>query len=141
MRFATAIAFFVLPALALATNVSYDTIYDDGDESLDNVACSDGSNGVENLGYKVFSDLPTFPYIGGAASITGYNSAACGTCYQLTYTASNGSTNSITYLAIDVADDYNLSFTAMNNLTFGQAEHLGLATATAKKLAASACGL
>ena len=141
MKFATAITPFILPALTLATNVGYDTTYDNGSTSLNDVACSVGSNGVENKGYHIFSDLPTFPYIGGAASITGYNSAACGTCYQLTYTESNGKKNSITYLAIDAADDYNLSFTAMNNLTFGQAEHLGVVTATAKKLPASACGL
>ena len=141
MKFATAIALFVLPTLTVATSVSYDTVYDKGSTSLDNVACSDGSNGVENRGYKIFSDLPTFPYIGGAPSITGYNSPACGSCYRLLYTASDGNKNVITYLAIDVADDYNLSLTAMNNLTFGQAKHLGTVNAVVTDLDPSACGL
>lgn len=142
MKFATAIAIFVLPTLTVAAFVSYDTIYDKGSTSLDSVACSDGSNGVENRGYKIFSDLPTFPYIGGAPSITGYNSPACGSCYRLSYTTLDGNKSAvITYLAIDAANDYNLSWMAMNNLTFGQAKHLGTVDAVITNLDPSACGL
>ena len=60
--------------------VSYDPKYDQGSTSLSTVACSDGSNGMMTKGYTNFSSLPSFPYIGGADVIDGYDSSRCGEC-------------------------------------------------------------
>ncbi|KAH9948150.1 immunomodulatory protein [Amylocystis lapponica] len=141
MQFMTiliALAATVLPtALSQSVTVSYDQAYDVSSTSLGNVACSDGSNGLETKGFSTFGSLPDFPNIGGAYVITGWNSAYCGTCWELSY---NGST--VTVMAMDVAKEgYNLSLEAMNTLTNGQAQSLGRVDATATQVDASQCGL
>ena len=143
MRFTSIISFALLAASALAApsattlRVSYDTVYDNRSNSLNIVACSDGPNGLVTKGYTTFGSLKNFPNIGGAQYIAGWNSASCGTCYQLTYKG-----KSINVLAIDHADSgFNLSLEAMNKLTNNQAENLGVVQATVTPLAASACGL
>ncbi|CAL1703220.1 unnamed protein product [Somion occarium] len=133
--FVTVVLSFV--AATFATSVSFDPTYDQASASLGNVACSDGSNGLITKGFDTFGSLKNFPNIGGAAAVEGWNSAACGTCWKLTY---NG--QSINVLAIDVAiDGFNVSEEAMNTLTGGQAEQLGRVDATVEQLDASACGL
>ncbi|KAL6308688.1 Cerato-platanin [Sparassis latifolia] len=128
---------FTPAVLAQTVSVSYDTTYDNASESLSYVACSDGANGLETKGYTTIGSLPDFPYVGGAYTITGWNSAACGTCYELTY-----GTTTITVLAIDVATEgFNLSEEAMNALTNNQAVFLGRVNATAVQVDASQCGL
>jgi hypothetical protein len=77
--------FLFLAASALAVQVSYDPKYDNRNESLDNVACSTGSNGLETKNFTTFGSLPHFPHIGGASAVTGFNSAGCGTCWALTF--------------------------------------------------------
>ena len=38
------------------------------------VACSDGENGLETrYGWKIQSDVPNFPYVGGAFRVAGWN--------------------------------------------------------------------
>ncbi|KAG2139028.1 immunomodulatory protein [Suillus clintonianus] len=127
-------------AIATSYSLSYDTVYDGGSTSLNTVACSDGSNGMESHGYTTFNSIPNFPYIGGAPQITGWNSAYCGSCWAITY---GSTTKYIT--AIDVGDEardgFNLSLEAMNGLTGGQAEFLGRITVTATQVDASYCGL
>ena len=77
------------------------------------------------------------PRIGGAAAVAGWNSAQCGTCWQLTY---NG--KSINVLAVDHTDaGFNIAKAAMNTLTGGHAEEFGRVDATATQVSASACGL
>jgi hypothetical protein len=50
MKFATVTALFLAVITpSLGVTVSYDTVYDNGSNSLDIVACSDGSNGLEGL--------------------------------------------------------------------------------------------
>ena len=139
---------FTLAALALlipsalgateaTMTVSYDETYDSGSTSLANVACSDGTNGLLTKGFSTFSSLPHFPNIGGAAAIAGWNSAQCGTCWQLTYNGRN-----INVLAVDHAGSgFNIALGAMNTLTNGQAKSLGRINASVKQVAASACGL
>lgn len=78
MKFVSLVALLAAPLVATAIRVSWDSIYDNGAQSLDNVACSDGPNGLEPK-YKVFSDLPTFPNITGADAVLGWNSPNCGT--------------------------------------------------------------
>lgn len=143
MRFTSIMSFALLAASALAApaattlRVSYDRAYDNRSSSLDTVACSDGSHGLKTKGFSTFGSLKNFPNIGGAQYIAGWNSASCGSCYQLKY---NGKT--INVLAIDHADSgFNLSLQAMNKLTNNQAENLGAIQAIVTPLAASACGL
>ena len=135
-----ALALLVPSALGAADatmTVSYDESYDSGSTSLANVACSDGTNGLLTKGFTTFSSLPHFPNIGGAAAIAGWNSASCGTCWQLTY---NG--KSINVLAVDHADEgFNIALEAMNTLTGGQAQQLGRINASVKQVSASSCGL
>lgn len=88
-------------------------------------------------GFTTLGSLPSFPNIGGAPAIGGFNSAACGTCWQLTF---NGT--SINVLAIDTgAAGFNIAEAALNNLTHGNAIQLGRINATATQVNASACGL
>ena len=108
---------FAPAALAASVSVSYDNSYDDSGASLDTVACSDGPNGLITKGYSTIGSLPDFPYVGGASAVSGWNSADCGTCWELTYDG-----ESIYVLAIDHADDgFNISEEAMNKLTNNQA--------------------
>lgn len=82
-------AFTVLSASILvhgfATSTTFDNTYDNGNESLNNVACSNGVNGLVTKGFTTFNSLPSFPFIGGAQVVTGWNSTNCGTCWALTY--------------------------------------------------------
>ncbi|TVY32088.1 Protein SnodProt1 [Lachnellula subtilissima] len=137
MQFPTFTTVFTLLATASAITVSYDTGYDDGSRSLTAVSCSDGSNGLITKGYSTQSSLPTFPLIGGASTIAGWNDANCGTCYTLTY---NGV--SINVLAIDhAAEGFNIAQAALDQLTGGQAVALGRVDADWTQVDVSACGL
>lgn len=134
----------VLAATCLAQTVlvTYDAAYDNGSTSLATVACSDGTNGLLTKGFTTFGSLPKFPNIGGSFAIAGYNSPACGTCWQITYSNGAGVVKSIDVLAIDVAKPgFNIGLVAMNDLTGGQAVHLGKVQATVKQVNASFCGL
>ena len=125
-----AILLSLLPALASAITVSYDTGYDDGSRSLAAVSCSDGSNGLLTKGFTTQASLPRFPLIGGASTIEGWNSASCGKCYSLSY---NG--RSINVLAIDhAAEGFNIAQAAMDTLTGGQAVALGRIDATVSNI-------
>ncbi|KAH8834286.1 Cerato-platanin [Flagelloscypha sp. PMI_526] len=133
--------FLVVSALlsfAAATRVSWDATYDKASTSLDVVACSNGDNGVETkYGWKKLGDVSTFPLIGGADVISGWNDVDCGTCWKLAY-----NNRSITVLAIDHCQTgFNIGKTAMNQLTNNRAEEVGVVQATATKQALSACGL
>ncbi|KZP26329.1 Cerato-platanin [Athelia psychrophila] len=148
MRFSTAataaIAAMLIPAGALAatSSLSYDQTYDTKSTSLSVVACSDGTNGLLTAGYTTFGSLPKFPYIGGAQAIAGWNSASCGSCWNLTYTNTKKVSKSISVLAIDHTDNgFNIALEAMNALTGGIAEELGRISVTSKEIAASHCGL
>ncbi|KIJ63341.1 hypothetical protein HYDPIDRAFT_176046 [Hydnomerulius pinastri MD-312] len=126
-----------IPAFAQTETLSYDTTYDDASLSLASVACSDGVNGLMTKGYTTLGSLPTFPNVGGVYAVTGWNSAACGTCWEVTY----GSTT-LAVLAVDVATEgFNLSEEAMNTLTGGLAVELGRVDVTATQVDASVCGI
>ncbi|KZT63439.1 Cerato-platanin [Daedalea quercina L-15889] len=142
MRFTSAVAavalLFAPAALAQSSiTVAYDQTYDNSDQSLSTVSCSDGTYGLETQGYTTFGSLPDFPYIGAAAAVSGWGSAECGTCWELAYDG-----NTINVLAIDHAGDgFNIALEAMNVLTDNQAEALGRVTATATQVDASVCGI
>jgi Cerato-platanin len=137
-----ALALALIPSITLATTVSYDTRYDNGGSSLTSVACSDGANGLITRGFNTFKDLPSFPHIGGAQAVAGWNSPNCGTCWQLAYTNAQGMTNTINVLAIDVAQSgSNIALSAMNELTGGNAAQLGRIDVVSLQVNASVCGL
>jgi hypothetical protein len=137
MQFSTTTILSTLLAAASAITVSYDAGYSDSSRSLASVACSDGTNGLLTKGYSTQGSLPSFPNIGGASVIAGYNSPSCGTCWALTY---NGVT--INVLAVDHADaGFNIATEAMNTLTGGQAVQLGRVDASYQQVDASVCGL
>ena len=137
MQFKALALALLAAAPAFGVTLSYDETYDKSSGSLSTVACSDGSHGLLTKGFSTFGSLPHFPNIGGAAAIAGWNSASCGTCWQLTY---NG--KSINVLAVDHADaGFNVAKGAMDTLTNGQAAALGRIDVTATQVAASACGL
>jgi len=128
------VAFF---SAVSAANVHYDTVYDNSKSSLSTVTCSDGANGLLTKGFTTFGSLPSFPNIGAAQAVGGWNSPACGTCWQITYGG-----KSINVTAIDtVKDGFNLSLEAMDTLTNGHAEEFGVVSAQATQVAKSYCGL
>ena len=134
---ATVISLVAFFSVVLAVNVGYDPVYGNSQNSLSTVACSDGANGMLTKGYTTFGSLPSFANIGAAQAVTGWNSTACGSCWQITYGG-----KSINFTAIDHADDgFVLSDVSMNYLTNGQAEQLGVINAQATQVNESYCGL
>ncbi|KAJ5375813.1 Cerato-platanin [Penicillium concentricum] len=129
------------PVVAATVSVSFDPKYDIGTSSLNTVSCSNGINGLITQGYTDFASLPSFPNIGGAITIPGWNSPNCGKCYELHY--SNGKIDkTINVLAVDAAPGgFNIGLQAMNTLTNGLAEELGRVDATYVEVEGSACGL
>jgi hypothetical protein len=145
--FVVAVLDLVSPVLPYTTEytVSYNTVYDHGQNSLNEVACSNGEYGLITSGYTTFDSLPTFPHIGGAPQIASWNSRYCGTCWELTYTDAQGHSQSLNITAVDTGDGslegFNLSQEGMDYLTGGQAVSLGRAPITAVRIPQSACGL
>ncbi|KZT67688.1 Sm1 protein [Daedalea quercina L-15889] len=145
MKFAalfSALALLATSALAQQTvTVSYDQTYDNAGQSLDTVACSDGAYGLDPP-YSTFGDLPDFPYIGGAAAVSGWGSSECGTCWQLQYTSATGTEYTIDVLAIDHTDaGFNIGLTAFNALVGGDGTFYGRVNAVATQVDQSVCGL
>ena len=141
MRF-TATFSFPLISLTQALKVRFDTVYDKPTASLATVACSTGSNGLLTRNFTTFGSLPTFPRIGGAPAVTGFNDPDCGSCWNLTFINGQGISKSISVLAVDVSSpDFTISLSGMNELTGNQAIQLGIAPITATRVPASKCGL
>lgn len=138
MQFSQLLQLLSFTAAASAITVAYDTGYDDASRSMNDVACSDGEHGlITRYGWQTQGQVSKFPYIGAAQAVGGWNSEACGTCWQLSY---GGRT--INVLAIDKAGaGFNIALDAMNALTNGQAVQLGRVDAAATQVAASVCGL
>jgi len=145
MKFSTAIAtVLAICSAATADTLSYNPTYNVSSTSLSVVACA---GVLQSHGYTTFGSLPTFPNIGGVLQITGWDSAFCGTCWNIIYTDPSNPwlTTSVIATAIDVGDPvqegYNLSQETMDALTCGKAVQLGRITVTATQLSRSACGL
>jgi hypothetical protein len=137
---------FIIPLLAVlpaarSVLVQYDTVYDNPTTSLNTVACSDGKNGMIAKGYKTFGDLPSFPHIGAAYPVEGYNSTSCGSCWELSY-KNDKTTTSIYVTAIDHADrGFVLARMGLQHLGGQQAVDAGKIDATATRVRGSLCGL
>ncbi|KAF8262680.1 Cerato-platanin [Lactarius quietus] len=144
MKFAS--TFISLAALFSVTSayiVRYNTIYDDPSTSLNDVACSNGDNGLESKGpgsgFQTFGDLPTFPGIGGVFAVKGWNSPECGSCWRLKY---SGTGKHIHVTAIDtISDGFDISLKAMNILTNGKAVQLDSIDVAAHQVPESFCGM
>lgn len=133
----TVISLVSLFSIALADQVKYDISYGNGESKLTNVACSDGANGLLSKGFTSYNSLPSFPNIGAAKAVEGWNSTACGSCWNITY-----KDKWIAVTAIDHADDsFNLALQAMDTLTDGHAKELGVIDAQASQIDKSHCGL
>ena len=137
---------FLIPLTTLFTSASsvlvqYDPIYDDSATLMDAVACSDGKYGLMTKGYKTFGSLPSFPHIGAASAVEGWDSTSCGSCWELSYTKSDKTTNKIYVTAIDhAADGFLISPTALTHLAGQQAVGAGKIDAKARRVARSYCG-
>ncbi len=144
MKFAlfTKLALLTTATGVLGNTVAYDRAYDGSNASLTSVACSDGPHGLIVRGYTTFGSLPNFPFIGGAEAVEGYDSANCGSCWNITYTNPAGRNKTISMLAIDgTARGFVLGLRAADILTGGQAVHLGRVNATTKRVPVAVCGL
>lgn len=119
------------------TSMGYDSTFGDASGDISTVACSDGSNGLATKGYKTFGSIPSFPSIGGIPAISGWNSASCGSCWQITY-----GNNTIYLTGIDAGKgSFVSSEAAVNTLTDGNAEQYGRIDVNAIEVGASNCGL
>ncbi|KAF8352195.1 immunomodulatory protein [Amanita rubescens] len=126
-------------SFAAGVILSYDPAYDNSAASINAVACSDGPNGLGTRGYQKFGSLPSFPNIGGAPAVEGWNSVNCGSCWKLTY--GNGNGHALYMLAVDRGAGFVTSLEAMNTLTNGSAVNLGTTNVTAQRVNSSNCGL
>ncbi len=124
-----------VPLQPLLYQVTYDPTYDNPDGSMNSVSCSDGQNGLAPR-FPIFSDLPTFPYIGGAFNIV-WNSTNCGECWNLTNPVNEAS---ILLTGIDhTAAGFNIAEEAFEALNGGVLD--GTLNVEAHVVPASACGL
>ena len=115
--------------------VRYNTFYDSALTSLNDVACSNGDNGLVTKGYSSFVSLPSYPFVGGVFAVENWNSPECGSCWELTY---EGSTIYVT--AIDTnSDGFDISLAAMTVLTKGQAQQLDSISVQANEVASTYC--
>ncbi|KAF8266796.1 Cerato-platanin [Lactarius quietus] len=151
MKFTSAIitlsAIFSVAAAATTEPLRDNSFYDNGQQSLNNVACSNGQNGllsapngrVASGHFTDFASLPTFPNIGGVFAVGGWNSSECGSCWQVTY-PSTGVTIYVT--AIDsVFSGFDVSQAAMNTLTNGQGNQFSVIDVESTQVTKSFCGL
>jgi len=94
---------------------AFDSTFDNPTYSLNNVACSNGVNGLAAK-YPTFDDLTIYPYVGGAYNVA-WNSPNCGGCWSITNPA-NGVMIYVT--AVDSAGHgFNLGTAAFNELNDG----------------------
>lgn len=121
------------------TTLAYDDYYDNAALPLNEVACSDGANGLEteNTKFTTLGSLPHFPYVGGVYTVSHWNSAQCGACYAVTHKEKR-----IHILAVDAAKDgFIVSEAVMNALTDNHAVEFGRVDVSFVQVDRSACGL
>jgi len=79
-----------------------------------------------NKNWHILDDIPTWPDVGSARAIEGFNSKNCGNCYKLTY---KGIWVKITAISTaQGAHDFVVSKNTLNFLTGGKADALGSIT-------------
>ena len=114
---------------------TFDYNYDNPSGSLNGVACSNGDHGLAAK-YPMFSDLPTFPYIGGVPGAS-WGSPKCGGCWKLTSTTTG---YWIFFTAVDGTATFNLAQPAFKALNGGQIGQ-GVMDLIAQEVPRSFCGL
>jgi Cerato-platanin len=125
-----------LPPPTITARATFDTTFDNRAGSMNNVACSNGVNGLSSR-FPTFGSLPSFPFIGGAFDVA-FNSTNCGGCWSLT-NPTTGTT--INLIAIDSAGSgFNIAKEAFEKLTKGQIG-AGAVDVVAHKVSPSVCGL
>jgi len=128
--FATVLSMVAL-ASAKSALVTWDGIYDQPMTSVYSFSCGDY---LKNKGMTMLDMIPTFPDVGSARAIAGWNSPNCGTCYKLSYTPSGGSPRRIIITAISTAQgnqDFVISKSGLDYLTNWKADALGSVTVDA----------
>ena len=128
----------VLPCLG-TSKVTYDATYDNPNWPLSGTACSNGVNGLEAK-WPTLGKIPNFPFVGGIPGLS-WNSPLCGTCWQLSYVAPNGTTVTTTITAVDSSQDFNIGKTAFTAWAGSSGIAAGSVIATATQVAASKCGI
>jgi len=131
-----------LPQAATPTptplRAAFDGTFDNSTYSLNNIACSNGANGL-TAKYTTFDKVPNYPYTGGAFDIA-WNSPNCGGCWSIA--SSNPSNSASIYMtAVDTAGHgFNLGSAAFKALNGGKTGS-GAIDVVATKVPRSYCGL
>ena len=124
------------PPTSATLRATFDTTFDNKSGSMNNVACSNGANGLAAR-FPTFGDVPTFPFLGGAFDVV-WNSPNCGSCWTLTNPTTG---TSINIVAVDTAGSgFNIAQEAFVKLNGGQVGQ-GVLDVVASKVAPSVCGL
>ena len=125
--FATVLSMAAL-ASAKSAVVTWDGIYDQPTTSVYSFSCGDV---LKNKGITMLDMIPTFPDIGSARAIGGFNSPNCNTCYKLSY-APTGKWIKITAISTAQGNqDFVISKSGLDYLTDWKADALGSATVDA----------
>lgn len=141
MQFSTILSVFALVGGALSQtsgtgSAGYDLVYDNPETSTLSLACSDGVNGLYTKGHLKLSDLPRFPRVAAAETVTGWNSPKCGACYNLTWEGV-----SVSVVVVDHTDSgFVLSLAALDTLAGGQGAGLGRVNITWEEAIPANCG-
>ncbi|ESK87459.1 allergenic cerato-platanin asp f13 [Moniliophthora roreri MCA 2997] len=152
MKLIATIAIFVTSTAALSVKrwntdgqtfkLRYVEEYKNADFSFNNVACSNGENGMLSKGYNKIGDIPKSNsnvnvYVGGVYAVEGWGSKECGSCWEVYY-----DNKAVRVVAVDTAaEGFNLPQSGMDELTNGRAHDLGVVDVTAKELSPADCGL
>lgn len=118
-------------ALASATPgvVTWDGVYDQTTTSVYTFSCEQY---LHSRGWSQLDMVPTFPDVGAARAVEGWNSKNCGKCYKLSYTPKGQAQRWIIITAISTAQgnhDFVISRSGLDYLTYGKADALGYITA------------
>jgi hypothetical protein len=120
---------------SITARATFDYTSDNAGRSLNSVSCSNGEYSLVKR-YPTFSNIPSYPYIGGAPGVV-WNSPYCGGCWQLTNVATG---EWIRMTAVDTAATFNLAqdtFKALNGGQIGQ----GVLDVVAEEVPSSWCRL
>ena len=105
---------------AIPQRVTWNNFYDNGAQSALTLACAEWA-AQHNI--QTLSEVPRFPFVGGAFFVNGTNTGQCGEFNVLLDTQTGVG---IEVTIVDAAAiGYVISLEAMNTLTDGQAQQLG----------------
>ena len=123
----------------IQSDATFSLFYDSESTSTDFVECGD----LLASQFPTLGSFLSFPNIGGSFVVANSDSAACGSCWQITENMT-GNTIFVTVIDVSAGDDgFVLSEEAFNTLMNGQAGDLSSVDVrvTAVEVDASDCGL